>query len=166
MLGAGALLDIGIYPLTCAAMILDRQMQATPPKRTEEPEVVSSMSFSNGVDELTSVILNYRALDAQAICTGSYRFRSASEFCHIEGSDGSVSIGGVAGSKPQFFMIRKKGEHEERRESHTKGWGFWYEQDAIGEDLLAKRKESSIIPLQEIMRIMVLLDKIRAANGL
>lgn len=166
LLGAGALLDIGIYPLTWAALIFDRPLQNMPPEKANEPEVISSMSFSNGVDEMTSAILNYRVLNAQAICTASYNFRSPSEFCRIEGAHGSISVGGVAGSKPQFLIIRKKGEQEERKDFHTEGWGFWYEQDAIGEDVLAGRKESSIMPQQETLRMMMLMDKIRAANGL
>ncbi|KAJ5128199.1 D-xylose 1-dehydrogenase (NADP(+)) [Penicillium atrosanguineum] len=146
LLGAGALLDIGIYPLTWASLILDHLRQASSPEKVEEPEVVSSMSFCNGADEMTSVILNYRTLNIQAICTASYCFRSGSEFCRIEGSEGSFSVGGVAASKPQFLVIRKKGEQEERKEFKTEGCGFWYEQDTVGKDLLVGRKESSVMP--------------------
>ncbi|KAL3478322.1 NAD(P)-binding protein [Aspergillus californicus] len=165
-LGAGALLDIGIYTLTWAAIILGGEAQATSPEKHPEPEVLSSMSFSNGADEMTSIIMNYRDLHAQVICTASYLFRSGDEFCRIEGSDGSISVGGVAGSKPEFLVIRKKGEADEKRIFKTLGRGFCYEQDSVGGDVLAGRKESSVIPLQETERMMALMDSIRSANGL
>jgi dihydrodiol dehydrogenase / D-xylose 1-dehydrogenase (NADP) len=47
-LGAGALLDIGIYTLTWASIILDQH----PDNDTSQaPSIVSTMSFNRGVDE-------------------------------------------------------------------------------------------------------------------
>jgi predicted dehydrogenase len=163
-LGAGVLLDIGIYTLTWVDLIFGGFARES--GKALEPEVSSSMSFSNGADEMTSIILNFRDLHAQAICTSSALCKSGQEFCRIEGSNGSISIGGIAASKPEFLVIRKPGQADETRKFETLGRGFSYEQDAVGDDFLAGRTESCIVPLQKTEKMMELMDRIRSANGL
>lgn len=162
-LGAGALLDIGIYTLTWASIILD-QHPNKPCLST--PDVTSSMSFTGGADEMTSMILNYKELKVQAICTVSMRYKGASEFCRIEGSKGRVEVGGAATSKPGFLVVKLKGEEEKRMEFETSGFGFFYEADSVAVDLRSGRKESAIMPLEESLRMMKLMDFIRGQNGL
>lgn len=162
-LGAGALLDIGIYTLTWVSIILEQH-----PDRSVEssPTVASSMSFNGGADEMTSMILNYKDLRAQAICTTSMRYKSAPEFCRIEGDKGTVLIGGAAAAKPGYLIVKMKGEEEKRTDFDVPGWGFYFEADAIAEDLRNGRKEDVRIPLAESLRVMKLMDSIRAQNGL
>ncbi|KFY29423.1 hypothetical protein V493_02379 [Pseudogymnoascus sp. VKM F-4281 (FW-2241)] len=143
-LGAGALLDIGIYSLTWAALILDHH----PDNAYQTPKIVSSMSTVGGADEMTSMILNYEALHAQAICTASMCFKTREEFCRVEGTGGST------------------GEEERRVDFETVGWGFWYEQDAVAEALAAGRKECGVMPVEETVRMMRVMDGVREANGL
>lgn len=162
-LGAGALLDIGIYTLTWVSIILDQHPDNS---RGSIPKVTSSMSFSGGADEMTSIILNYKGLDAQAICTASMRHKAATEFCRIEGDNGSVFVGGVAASKPRFLVVKLKGEEDKRIDFETPGWGFYFEADAIAADLRSGRKENDRMPLEESLRMMKLMDSIRAQNGL
>jgi dihydrodiol dehydrogenase / D-xylose 1-dehydrogenase (NADP) len=161
-LGAGSLLDVGIYNLTWVAVTL-----APHPKNDgTEPQVASAMSFYNGTDEMSSVILNYNALHVQAICTASMLYKTAEEFCRIEGSKGSISVGGKAGSRPDFLVVRENGKEEKRIDFEIQGWGFYWEADQVALDLAAGKKESSIIPLDETLRMMKLMDRIRADNGL
>jgi predicted dehydrogenase len=162
-LGAGALLDIGIYTLTWASIILDQHPDNS---GTSIPSVASSMSFTSGADEMTSIILNYDKLKAQAICTASMRHKSAPEFCRIEGDKGTVSVGGVAASKPGFLAVRINGKEEEKIEFEAPGFGFYFEADAVAADLRNGRKENDIMPLQESLRLMKLMDHIRTQNGL
>ncbi|RDW80350.1 hypothetical protein BP5796_05048 [Coleophoma crateriformis] len=163
-LGAGALLDVGIYTLTWAAVIFDQH----PVQKAsgQEPLVASSMSLTGGADDITSVILNYPALHAHAICTCSMNCRSGPEFARVEGSLGTISVGGPAASKPEYLIVKKKDGQEEKLEFKFEGWGFFYEQDAIAECLAKGEKECSVMPLDETSRIMRLMDQIRAANGL
>ncbi|KAJ5747760.1 D-xylose 1-dehydrogenase (NADP(+)) [Penicillium nucicola] len=163
-LGAGALLDIGIYTLTWADLILEGCLPE--PETRQEPEVLSSMSFCNGADEMTSIIMNHLDLNIQVICTSSYRYRTAEEFCRIEGSDGSISVGGIAASKPEFLVIKKTGQVDTKRTFKTLGKGFCYEQDSVGHDVLAGRTESSVVTLKKTEKMMMLMDNIRFANGL
>lgn len=162
-LGAGALLDIGIYTLTWASIILDQHPENS---AASSPSVASSMNFTGGVDEMTSMILNYDKLKAQAICTASMRYKSAAEFCRIEGAKGSVLVGGVATSKPGYLVVRVDGEEERRIEFEAPGFGFYYEADAIAADLRAGRKENDTMPLRESLRMMKLMDSVRGQNGL
>lgn len=161
-LGAGVLLDIGIYTLTWAAVILDshpQHMAAGSPA----PETTSSMTIRNGADETTTIVLNYRHLGAQAILTSTNRFQGATEFARIAGEKGSISIGGRAASNPALLVLRLKGQEEERLDFPKEGVakGFFYEADAMAEDLRSGRKESAVMPLKESLRMMSVMDTIQ-----
>ncbi len=54
-LGAGTLLDIGIYSLTWGLLALE----SGPAVPAEKPEVFASQSLSHGIDVATSIILRY-----------------------------------------------------------------------------------------------------------
>ncbi|KAH7403010.1 hypothetical protein BKA64DRAFT_439684 [Cadophora sp. MPI-SDFR-AT-0126] len=162
--GAGALLDIGIYTLTWAALVLDQHPLN---QKSQPPTVVSSMSFTKGADEMTSIILNYPMLKAQAICTSSMLHKGGRMFGRVEGSKGTVVIGGVGPSKPLFLIVQVDGEDEQTLDFPLPPKsGFFYEQDAIAHDLSHNRKESGVIPLAESLRMMRLMDSIRQENGL
>ena len=162
--GAGALLDIGVYTLTWAAIVLDQHPLND---KSQPPTVVSSMSITNGVDEMTSVILNYPVLKAQAICTSSMLHKGGRNFGRVEGTKGTVVIGGIGPSKPLFLTVQVDGEDEQIFEFPlAPKSGFFYEQDAIAHDLSQNKKESSVLPLAESLRMMKLMDSIRQANGL
>lgn len=45
------------------------------------------------------------------------------------------------------------------------GKGFYYEADAIALDIAAGHKESQIMPLGETLRVMRILDEVRAQGG-
>lgn len=162
-LGAGCLLDIGIYTLTFASLILDQHPENV---GAAPPTIASSMSFTNGADEMTSMILNYSTLRAQAILTASMRYKSKPEFCHVEGSKGSLAIGGLGSSRPDFIVVREKDKEERRIDFEIPGWGFHWEADAVAIDVLEGRKESSVMPLAETLRVMRTMDAVRKANGL
>ena len=116
---------------------------------------------------MTSIILNYPELHAQAICTASMCYKTHSDFCRIEGDKGSIIVGGGAASRPGYLIVKKKGDEEENRiEFEAPGWGFYYEADAVAEDLRKGRTENEIMPLKESLRMMRLMDSIREQNGL
>jgi predicted dehydrogenase len=162
-LGAGSLLDIGIYTLTFASIILDQHpANAGAPA----PTIASSMTLTGGADEITSIILNYSQLKAHAILTTSMLFKSAKTFCRIEGSRGEIVVGGEATSRPEFLIIREVDKEERRLDFGITGWGFHWEADAVALDILAGKKESIVMPLAESLRMMQTMDSIRKANGL
>ncbi|KAI9167959.1 sugar transporter [Paramyrothecium foliicola] len=168
-LGAGAILDIGIYTLTWASMTLD-----TSPARQVgvSPKLLASMIFASDTnpdqrfDEQTSVILQYPDVRATAICTSSMLYKTGDEFLRVEGSKGSMSVGGVAASKPGYIVIRLKDEEPKRLDFEVPGFGFHYEADAVAEDIRTGKRESSVCSWDTTLSLMSRMDDARAQCGL
>ncbi|KAI9038747.1 Gfo/Idh/MocA family protein [Aspergillus affinis] len=168
-LGAGALLDIGIYTLTWASLILD-----TSPDRlaNTNPSLKASMIFGSEtdldkkVDELTSVILQYPDLKAHAICTSSLIYQTGEEFACVVGSKGSIAIGGPGTSKPDYLVVRLNGEEDKRLDFEVPGRGFHYEADAVAEDIRAGRLENDTCSQHTTLTIMSRMDDARSQCGL
>ncbi|KAL3450804.1 NAD(P)-binding protein [Aspergillus insuetus] len=169
-LGAGALLDIGIYSLTYASIILGAGRLGN-----EHPQlkVTSTLDVVNGIDESNVVVLSYDEPKATAICTSTMRYKSSEDFARIEGSEGTITIFGVAASCPSGFRLSRTGTGETQREEqvfkfdHPAGTaGFFYEADAVAIDIVNGRKENGTMPLDETLRMLRLMDSIRADGGL
>ncbi|KAF3393734.1 putative D-xylose 1-dehydrogenase [Penicillium rolfsii] len=168
-LGAGALLDIGLYTLTWASLVLD-----TSPSRdlTVEPGLTASMVFhsetdlSMRIDEEVAVVLKYPDLNAQAICTASLRHRTGPEFAHVHGPKGSIAIGGGGASAPSFLVVRLQGQEEKRLDLPVEGRGFHYEADAVAQDIRAGRLENATCSHCHSLTIMNRMDRARALCGL
>ncbi|KAL1606715.1 hypothetical protein SLS60_004122 [Paraconiothyrium brasiliense] len=164
-LGAGALLDIGIYSLTWASLVLDTTPGAT-------PDISANMIFSDHeqpddrVDEQTAIVLRYPEQRAQAICTASLLYKTSGTFARIEGSKGSISVGGVAASKPGFLIVTPKDGEERRIDYPVEGMGFYYEADAVAQDVQAGRLENATCPLSTTQSMLSRMDSIMASCGL
>ena len=52
-----------------------------------------------------------------------------------------------------------------RFEETTGGKGFYYEADAIALDICSGKKESGVMPLDETLRVMQIMDEVRAQGG-
>lgn len=152
-LGAGALLDIGIYSLTWTSVVLD----AVPNVR---PNVSANMIFSehedpnDRVDEQVTVILQYPEQRTQAICTASLLYKSPEIFARIERSKGSISVGGPAAAKPGFFVVKVRDDEERKLDFPVEGKGFHYEADAVALDIRAGRLENETCPLSTTQTIL------------
>ncbi|KAE8334984.1 hypothetical protein BDV24DRAFT_169670 [Aspergillus arachidicola] len=169
-LGAGALLDIGIYPLTYASLVMGAGKLG---KEYPDPKVTSVLTLVDGIDESNAVILRYEAQDATAICTSTLSFRTPEKFARIEGSEGIITIFGVAASCPRVFKLKRtcagdnQSEKEVFRFDHPPGTtGFIYEADAVARDIAHGRMESETMPLDETLRMLRLMDAIRRDGGL
>jgi predicted dehydrogenase len=161
-LGAGVLLDIGVYSLTWASLALN---DPSHPEDTDV-EVSSALSSNRGIDELATVVLNYPRKLAQAICTASYLAKSDPEFGRIEGEEGSIQIIGRTASKPSSLILRRKGEEAQRFDVGVDGMGFFYEADAVARCIRSGQRECEVMPLRESLRVMRLLDEVRRQNGM
>lgn len=178
-LGAGALLDIGVYALTYASIILGEWKVGK--QHPEIVRVVSSLDIVNGMDEANVVVLEYPSGTATAnktaICTSTFRYRGAEDFARIEGTKGNITIFGVAASVPGGFRVVEgsrsgDGEPDERSErtftveKPDGTMGFFWEADAVAEDIFNSRTENTTMPLDETLRMMKLMDDIRREAGL
>lgn len=165
-LGAGALLDIGIYSLTWASLIFDTET-------SRSPDISANMVFSDHddpndrVDEQTAIILRYPKQRAQAICTASLLYKTPEIFARIEGSKGAIFVGGDAASKPVFLIVRRRDSDDEVRiDFSVEGRGFHFEADAVALDIQAKRLENGICPMRTTQSMLSRMDDITAACGL
>lgn len=168
-LGGGALLDIGLYSLTIASLVLGNGKVGD---EHPAPWVISSLNITEGIDYSNTVILRYphaKGRDATAVCTSTMLYKSCEDFCRIEGSEGTIILFGGAASIPSGFRLRRKGgkdgEEEVFKFEHP-GVGWHFEADAVAIDLSQGRTESAIMPLAETLRVLRLTDTIRKQGGL
>lgn len=169
-LGAGALLDIGIYSLTYASLVMGIGKLG---KEHPQPNVASILNLVDGIDESNVVILRYEEQKATAICTSTLGFKSPEDFARIEGSEGTITLFGDGASCPSGFRLRrtragsKQSAEQTFKFSHPAGTtGFFYEADAVAMDIANGRMENETMPLDETLRILRLMDTIRRDGGL
>ena len=161
-LGAGSLLDIGIYSLTWGLLTLSDQVG----DEAEDPEVNSTQTVVENVDTDSAVLLHYRSTGRQGICTSSTNFDSTGDFARIEGSKGCVTVYGFKAASPQKFTFYPKGGgKEEVYEFEKPGRGFYWEADAVAHDLKAGRTQNETMPWAETLRMMRILDGVRRRGG-
>ena len=152
-LGGGALLDVGIYVLSLASMVLG-------PK--PEEVVATAQLGETGVDEQSAVLLKYAggelAVLSCAVCT-----RTTVE-ATLFGTDGSIRLHSPFFKSAGLTVTR--GRNQELVELPLQGNGYNYEADEVGRCLRAGDKESAVMPLDESLALMHLMDQIRSQWGL
>lgn len=168
-LGAGTLLDIGIYSLTWGLTTLSSDGKVG--NAAEDPEVASTQSIAYNVDVTSSVLLHYPSNGRQGICTSTTNTGKDPDFtlpnfARIEGSEGHIVVFGTAPSAPfGFIFYPKDGRKEEKFDFDIPGRGFFWEADAVAQDLKAGRKENVTMPWAETLRVMRIMDGVRRRGG-
>lgn len=157
-LGAGSLLDIGIYSLTWALLALEQI------PREQKPKVAATQSLSDGIDIASSILLTYPD-GKQGVVTCSTLAKTPDSFCRIEGTNGTVSVEGIATSVPGTFTVYVQDQEPKKYEFERPGKGFYWEADAVALDIAAGRQQSSVMPWEETLRVMELLDEVRRQGG-
>lgn len=151
-LGGGALLDVGIYPLSLAYMVFG------------EPKRISSMANlgESGVDEETAVLLGYQG-GQMATLTSAIRLNTPHE-AFILGTNGWIKIMSPWWVSQQ--LVVKRGDEEETFDLPYKGNGYTHEAEEMMSLIREGRLESDVIPLDETLSIMHTMDEIRRQWGL
>ncbi|KAL2754756.1 hypothetical protein ACRALDRAFT_2028037 [Sodiomyces alcalophilus JCM 7366] len=165
-LGAGTLLDIGIYSLTWAILGLEAPLGPAPARSDPEkkPKVVAAQSLDDGVDVATTIVLLYDD-GRQGIATAHATVKSQRDFARIEGSEGTVIVEGDAAAVPSSFIVKKHDGEEKRYDFPRPGRGFYWEADAVALDIAAGRTENAIMPWAETIRVMEIMDETRRQGG-
>jgi len=152
-LAGGALLDIGIYPISFASLIFEKQ-----------PDEILSHAIigTTSVDEQSSYLFRYGD-NALAILASTIRGISPRS-AHVVGEDGSFHI-------PQFWKARSasliRGEKTvEVLEPAFQGSGYNYQAQEVMDCIRRGETESSIMPLDESLAIMQTVDRVRDQIGL
>ncbi len=150
-LGGGSLMDIGVYPLFLAYVIL-----GIPNK------ILAQSNFhASGADVQTAMILQYH--NAQAVLHSSF----------VNTSDMKVTISGSKGRielNPLWYMAQSytliKDEQEENYALPTKGMGYTYEIEECHQCIRENRIESSLWSHQNSLDLIQMVDEVRNRVGL
>jgi predicted dehydrogenase len=148
-LGGGALLDLGIYPVSFASMIL-----GTP----DRIAAVIDPAFT-GVDAQTSMVFGY-ASGAQAVLTCTLRAKSPTRAA-IVGTEARIEIEGDFYAPAAVTLLPREGEPT-RVESTHEGRGLRHQADEVARLLAAGELESPLMSLDESVAIMATMDAVRA----
>ena len=148
-LGGGALLDLGIYPVSFASMVLgspDRIVTLSDPAFT-------------GVDGQTSMLFGYSS-GAQAVLTCTLFAKSPTRAA-IVGREARIEIEGDFYAPTAFDLISRTGERT-RFETPLAGRGLWHEAEEVARCLREGLLESPLMPLDETVEIMQTMDGVLA----
>lgn len=152
-LGGGALLDLGIYPVSFASMVL-----GTPTRIT----AVSDPAFT-GVDAQTSVILRDDA-GRHAVLTTTLAAATPNGAA-ISGTEARLEIEPTFYRPTSFSIVGRDGDRERVEVPHV-GNGLRHQAAEVGRCLRAGLTESPILTLDETVSIMGTMDEIRRQIGL
>jgi predicted dehydrogenase len=148
-LGGGALLDLGVYPVSFASMILGT------------PSRIATMidpAFT-GVDAQTSMLFGYDS-GAQAVLTCTLRAQSPTRAA-IVGTQARIEVEGDFYAPATVTLIPRRGKPT-RVESVHQGRGLWHQADEVARRLAAGDLESPLMPLDETVSIMETMDAVLA----
>ncbi|MFY9783474.1 MAG: Gfo/Idh/MocA family oxidoreductase [Acidimicrobiales bacterium] len=146
-LGGGAVLDLGVYPISFASMILGAPQRIT---------ALVDPTFT-GVDGQASMLFGY-ANGAQAVLTCTSSARTATRAC-VSGTEARVEIEGDFYAPTAFALITRNGERR-RFDFETSGRGLHYEAREVARCLREGEKESPSMPLDESVSIMETMDSV------
>jgi len=156
-LGGGALLDLGVYPVSWASMLLWSPGDPLP--------VVSATSDPafTGVDGQTSAVLRYGAAQAVVTCT---LWAATPRRAFVAGDEGCIDVE-PSFYTPTSFTLQRRDGHRERFDTPTSeqgpaGKGLRFEALEVARCLRAGLTESPGMPLDETIAVMDTLDAIRA----
>ena len=148
-LGGGALLDLGVYPVSFASMVLGT------------PDRIVSMSDPafTGVDAQTSILFGYDN-GAQAVLTCTLRAKSPTR-ASIVGTDARIEIDGDFYAPTDVTLIPRHGDPTSVESVHE-GRGLRHQADEVARRLAAGDLESPVMPLDETISIMETMDTVQA----
>ena len=152
-LGGGALLDLGIYPISFAWDVLGAPTEVTARARLGD----------TGADTEVATVFTHRS---GAVSTTVSSSRGAGpNTAHIVGSDARIDIDRVWYQPTSFRVIEPDGTVVEDYVSQVDGRGMQY-QALAAERLLAEgRTDSDVLSIDETVAIMGTLDDVRAQIG-
>ncbi|MDA8291430.1 MAG: Gfo/Idh/MocA family oxidoreductase [Actinomycetota bacterium] len=151
--GGGALLDLGIYPVSFASMLLG------PPSQV----VAVSDPTATGVDAQTSILLRHPG-GAHAVLTCTLRAKSPTRAA-IVGILGRIEVDGDFYTPTGFDVVTVDGGRRRVERAHE-GRGLRHEADEVARCLREGLPESPLMPLDESVSIMATMDEVRAQAAL
>ena len=148
-LGGGALLDLGVYPVSFASMVLGKPDRIT---------ALIEPTFT-GVDGQASMLFGYPS-GAQAALTCTLAAKSPTRAA-IVGTDARIEVDGDFYAPTAFSLISRTGERTRFDKPHE-GRGLRHQADEVARCLRQGLLESSLMPLDESVSIMETMDAVLA----
>jgi predicted dehydrogenase len=149
-LGGGALLDLGIYPVSFASLVL-----GTP----DRVIALADRAFT-GVDAQTSIVLGHPG-GAHAVITCTLAAKSPTTAA-IVGTEGRIEIEHRFYGPAAFTLHPREGEPR-RHEFPHEGRGLRHQADELARCVENSLTESPLMPLAETVSIMETMDAIARA---
>jgi predicted dehydrogenase len=152
-LAGGALLDLAVYPIAFAHLVLGAftTVQATgtlAETGVDASETIAVIGPQDAIGTLASTML------AKTPCTAS-----------IAGTAARLEIDGWFYQPNTVRLIDVNDREIDRYETPTREHGLAYEAAEFARLLTAGQTESDLLPLDETLRIMQVLDEVRAQLG-
>ncbi|MFF4934844.1 Gfo/Idh/MocA family protein [Streptomyces griseofuscus] len=149
-LAGGALLDLGIYPLSFASMVMGAftSVQAT------------GSQTSTGVDAQACVVVA-NARGTQGLLHTTLRARTPTTAA-VSGSAARVEIEGDFYAPAAVRLLDPAGRLIGAHEPQTREHGYAYEAAEVARCVSEGRLESALMPLEETVDLMKTLDALRA----
>jgi predicted dehydrogenase len=159
-LGGGALLECGVYPVSLAFHLLGSPTSVT----------AHSHFTAERVDDVTALILEYVS-GALAALTTSFVMADVPavplnpSHAIIAGAHGWIDIPGEI-FDPTEFVVRRSNTGAETVQLDRIGFGYTHEIEEVSKCVREERTESELVPLDDTLAIMRVLDEARALVGL
>jgi predicted dehydrogenase len=152
-MGGGALLDLGVYPITIAHLALGR------------PESVAAWASltGDGLDQNTGVLFGYPTGAVAALTCGV--LGGSSITANVTGRAGRIELPSLF-FRPTQLRLHRPGRAVEVFESPLAGNGFGPEAEEVHRCLRAGLTESPLVSHAITLEIMSILDDIRDQIGL
>jgi predicted dehydrogenase len=150
-LGGGALLDLGIYPLQLAQLVLG------------EPAEVEALGTvgETGTDEHVAAVLRYES-GALATVRTATRVTMACT-ARISGTDGAIELPAFMHCPDSLTVTNVEGVKV--RDTPIVGEGLRYQVTEVHRGVRAGELESSVIPHADTLQLARTMDTIRAQIG-
>ena len=151
--GGGSLLDVGVYPVSFASMVLG------------SPSRLATLAHigETGVDEQAGIVFGYAA-GQLALLHSSIRTTTPQE-ATVMGTERHLRIHSPFWRSSTMTLLEEGGA-ESIIETPFEGDGYHFEAVEVMDCLRRGRLESAVMPLDESFEIMKTMDAIRAQWGL
>jgi predicted dehydrogenase len=153
-LGGGALLDLGVYPVSLARLVFAQQPTAV---------AARSVMTSTGVDRQTSVVLEY-ANGAQALLGAALEVTTSNR-ASVSGTCGRADLQAVW-YRPTALDVTLETGGGDHFDPTVEGVGLHLQAAEARRCIQEGRTESSRLPTAETLAVMRTLDDIRRVVGL
>lgn len=183
--GGGALLDLGVYPISLGSFLFGPPTEAVGIAGLAPTGVDAvngfALAFENGARGVFSSALNVASTN-EAVIHGSHgtiriddlffrprtlRVRRVEPVRRRDGGEDQARGGAVAALKRSIGPVMKRlvGRGERRIDLAFVGNGYGHQAEEVGRCLRSGLVESPIMPLDESIRILEVMDSLRASWG-